>query len=142
VVITGSYALDLSTSDGRLNATVSSGGSTNLTLQLTNTGTAPLTDVKMTATPPRDWDVTFDQDTVPVIDVNQSVPVTARITPVGNAVAGDYQLTIRAGNDQVNQSTAIRTTVETSSIWWIVGIALIALVLIGLFFVFRRYGRR
>jgi uncharacterized membrane protein len=41
-----------------------------------------------------------------------------------------------------SETIQLRTTVETSSIWGFVGIALIALVLIGLFLVFRRYGRR
>jgi uncharacterized membrane protein len=142
VEITGSYAMELTTPDERLNAQVTAGGTTALPLLLVNTGTAPLTEVTLAATPPRDWNVTFDQETVPVIEVGQSVTVNAQIAPVGNAVAGDYQLTIRASNDQINESVQIRTTVETSSIWWIVGIALIAIVLIGLFLVFRRYGRR
>jgi uncharacterized membrane protein len=142
VEITGSYAMELTTPDERLNANVTAGGTTTLPILLVNTGTAPLTEVALSATPPRDWNVTFDQETVPVIDVGQSATVNAQIAPVGNAVAGDYQLTIRASNDQINESVTIRTTVETSSIWWIVGIALIAVVLIGLFLVFRRYGRR
>jgi uncharacterized membrane protein len=142
VVITGSPSMDLSTQDGRLNATVTAGGTSTLTLALTNTGSEPLTAIAMAATPPRDWEVTFEPATVDVIDVGQVATVTARITPTANAVAGDYQLTVRASNPAVNESVQIRTTVETSSIWGLVGIALIAIVLIGLFLVFRRYGRR
>jgi len=36
----------------------------------------------------------------------------------------------------------IRTTVETSPIGYIIGIAILVLVAVGLFFVFQRYGRR
>ena len=36
----------------------------------------------------------------------------------------------------------IRVTVETSLLWGIVGVALIILVIVGLGYVFRRYGRR
>ena len=66
------------------------------------------------------------------------------ITPANGAIAGDYIVTLSARADQVTapQTIQLRTTVETSSIWGIVGIALIVLVLIGLFLVFRRYGRR
>ena len=66
------------------------------------------------------------------------------ITPASNAIAGDYIVTLTGRADDVTDSETIqlRTTVETSSIWGFVGIALIALVLIGLFLVFRRYGRR
>ena len=41
--ITGSYSMALDTSDGRLNARVSSGNPTILNLVIDNTGTAPLT---------------------------------------------------------------------------------------------------
>jgi uncharacterized membrane protein len=36
----------------------------------------------------------------------------------------------------------IRTTVQTSPLWGFIGLGLIALVIIGLGWVFRRYGRR
>jgi uncharacterized membrane protein len=36
----------------------------------------------------------------------------------------------------------IRFTVETSPIWALVGLGLIVLILAGLFYVFRTYGRR
>ena len=51
-------------------------------------------------------------------------------------------VTISARADQANASIAVRTTVETSSIWGFVGIIIIVVVLVGLFLVFRRYGRR
>ncbi len=36
----------------------------------------------------------------------------------------------------------IRTTVQTSPLWGFIGLALIVLVIVGLGWVFRRYGRR
>ena len=36
----------------------------------------------------------------------------------------------------------IRVTIETSLLWGAVGVALIALVLVGLWWTFRRFGRR
>jgi uncharacterized membrane protein len=36
----------------------------------------------------------------------------------------------------------IRFTVETSPLWALVGLGLIVLILAGLFYVFRTYGRR
>ena len=56
-------------------------------------------------------------------------------------------MTVSAANDKVTASSQgtsaqIRFTVETSPIWAIVGIGIIALILAGLFYVFRTYGRR
>jgi uncharacterized membrane protein len=57
-------------------------------------------------------------------------------------LAGDYVITIRASSDNANDSIDIRTTVETSPIGYLIGIAVLVAVAIGLFFVFQRYGRR
>lgn len=142
VEITGSYAMSISTADGRLNATVTGGGSTTLPIVVTNDGTAELTDVSLSASPPGDWEVAFEPSNIASIPVGNDVTVTATITTAGNAVAGDYQWPIDADSADASDSIELRTTVETSSIWGFVGLALIAVVIAGLFFVFRRYGRR
>jgi uncharacterized membrane protein len=134
--------MDLTTPDGRLNTTVSAGGSTQFPIVVVNTGSAPLTAVALSATPPRDWDVTFEPAEVPTVAVGESANIVATITPAGNAVAGDYVVTLSARSEDADDEMALRTTVETSTIWGIVGIALIVLVLVGLALVFRRFGRR
>ena len=60
--ITGSFSMTLTTPDQRLNAEVSAGSSTPVTLVVTNTGTAPLSGVTVTASPPQGWQVTFEPD--------------------------------------------------------------------------------
>lgn len=143
VELTGSYALGLTSSDGRLNTQVTAGSSSTYTVVISNNGTAPLTNVKLTGTPPTGWTVTWDNDTIASIDVGGSVNQIATITPASSAIAGDYVVTISARGDQsANASIQVRTTVETSSVWGFVGLAIIVIVLAGLFLVFRRYGRR
>ena len=61
-----------------------------------NTGTAPLTEVTLTATPPTDWTVTTDPETLPAIPPGETATITATITPSGEAVAGDYVVTFNA----------------------------------------------
>jgi uncharacterized membrane protein len=109
---------------------------------VTNTGTAPLEGVAMTATNPTDWEVTFDKPTLDPIPPGEFVDVTAQIAPSGEAVTGDYSLSIKAANEQADASQDVRFTVETSPLWTIVTIGIIALILAGLFYVFRTYGRR
>ena len=90
----------------------------------------------------------FDQETIPTIPPNQQVTVTATITPTGEAVTGDYQVTLTAtapGANDTNAATAdlaMTFTVETSPIWLLAGVVLIVAILAGLFYVFRTYGRR
>jgi uncharacterized membrane protein len=144
VEITGSFGMTLDTTDSRLNARVAAGTPTVLNLVVRNTGSAPLTGVKLAATPPRGWTVTFSPETIAPIPAGQPAPVTATITASNEALAGDYLLTIRATSDETSaaDSIEVRTTVETSPIGYLIGIAILVAVAIGLFVVFQRYGRR
>jgi uncharacterized membrane protein len=142
IEITGTYKLTLSTPGDLLSAHGSAGSGTQQTFTITNTGTAPLTNVKPTAQKPTGWDVTFDQPTIDSIAPGATANFVATIKPSGEAVAGDYVVTVTSANDQATGNAQIRFTVETSPIWAIVGIAIIVLILAGLFYVFRTYGRR
>jgi uncharacterized membrane protein len=141
VKLTGSYSMTLKTPNDLLSAHGGAGSATTQQFIITNTGTATLENVALTASPPSGWKVDFDQPTVNV-EVDKPVTVTATITPAGEAVAGDYVVTFTATNDQATQDAQVRFTVETSPLWALVGIGIIVLILAGLFYVFRTYGRR
>lgn len=141
VEITGSYDLSLTTPDGRLSANASAGGTTDLSLVLRNGGTAEIADVTLSASTPTGWTVTFEPETV-TVPAQGEIQVTARLTPSGSAIAGDYVATFNARSDLANAEAEMRVTIETSLVWGIVGVGLIALVLAGLWWTFRRYGRR
>jgi uncharacterized repeat protein (TIGR01451 family) len=142
VEITGSYAMSLSTQDQRLNTTVTVGQPSTLTLVLTNTGTAPLENVRLTATPPRDWEATFEPATVAAIPAGGEETIVLSLNPSGNAIAGDYAVTVSATTDEAASEIDLRATVQASPLWGMVGLALLAAVGVGLLLVFRRYGRR
>lgn len=142
VEIVGSYSLELTTADQRLSTEVSADGSSEVQLVLSNTGTAPIPGVEMTATPPNDWEVSFAEPIIAELPAGESVAVLATVTPSEQAIAGDYVITFSANSEQANSEVDIRTTVNPSALWGFVGIALIALTLAGLAWVFRRFGRR
>jgi len=142
VEITGSYAMTLTTPDERLNAEVTSGGSSQVALVIRNDGSAPLQGVELSADPPADWEVTFEPQVVEQVPPGESVRVMATITPSGEAIAGDYMVSVDASAEQTSSSVDLRVTVQTSRLWGLLGILLIILALGGLAWVFRRYGRR
>jgi uncharacterized repeat protein (TIGR01451 family) len=144
VEITGSYTLGLSTPNDLLSAHGPSGSVTNQTFTITNTGTAPITNVTLSATPPTGWKVEFEPKSTDSIAPNTQATVTAHITPSGDAIAGDYQLTFTAKGTEgsATANTTLRFTVEASIVGAIVGAALIVAAIGGLYWVFRRYGRR
>ncbi len=142
VVITGTYALALSTPDQVLSTTANAGSATSLQVTITNTGTAPVTAVTPSATAPTNWEVTFDPESIASIAPGATETVTAQMTPSGDAIAGDYNVAIKAAGEEADDSVTIRVRVETPQLWWIVGVALIAATFAGLYWVFRTYGRR
>ena len=141
VEITGSYNLALSTSDQRLNMSGTAGSVSDITLTLTNSGTADIEGAAMSATAPTGWKTDFDTPSV-TVPAGKTVNVVAHVTPSSDAIAGDYVTTFKATAPVANASADIRVTIQTSLLWGIVGIGLIALVLVGLWWTFQRYGRR
>ena len=142
VSITGTYDLQLSTPDQVLSTTANAGSVKDFQLTVTNNGSAPVTNVAMSASAPTNWKVEFEPATVPSIDAGATQAVTAHITPSSDAIAGDYLMTITAKGTEANADTSIRVRVETPQFWWIVGVVLIVGVFAGLYWVFRTYGRR
>jgi uncharacterized repeat protein (TIGR01451 family) len=140
VEITGSFSMQLSTPEQRLNTRGEAGQVVEQTVVITNDGTSTLEGVRVTGTGPTGWEVAEAQ--VDPVAPGQTGQAVVRITPSGSAIAGDYNVTVRAENDETNAETTIRVTIETSPIWGVVGILVILLVLGGLFWVFRTYGRR
>jgi len=143
VEITGSNAMTLTTPDQRLSNSGSAGSAITQQIVLRNDGTSELQGMKLSATTPTDWKVTFaPSDTVASIAAGQSATVTATITPSSDAIAGDYVVTFNANGTAANGSVDIRVTIETSPLWGFFGLGLIAIVVFGLLWVFQRYGRR
>jgi uncharacterized membrane protein len=141
VSITGSYKLAVSTPSAVLSTNATAGSITDLTLSLSNTGTADVTGAVMSASSPNGWVVKFDPATV-TVPAGQTVQVVAHITPSSDAITGDYIATMTATAPVATASADIRVTIQTSTFWGFIGIALIAVVLVGLWLVFRRFGRR
>ena len=142
VEVTGSYTLVLSTPSQVLSAKGPAGNVTEQVFTLTNNGTAPITNVVMSGSLPTNWKAEYDPATVPSVAAGQSVNVTAKITPSADAIAGDYSLTFTGRGKEANDSAEIRFTVETSIFGAVIGGALIVVFVVGLLWVFRRYGRR
>jgi uncharacterized membrane protein len=148
VEITGTFALTLSTPNQLVSAHGAAGSGTTQEVLVKNTGTGPLTNVALTATQPTNWKVAFDRETIETIAPGAEERVVATITPTGEAVTGDYQVTLRAAATGANGAGAadgelpMTFTVETSPVWLLAGFALIVAILAGLFYVFRTYGRR
>ena len=113
-----------------------------MTLSITNNSNVAVENVNLTASAPTDWNVSFDTPTIDVIEAGATVEATAHVTPSSQALTGDYVVTMNAGSSETSDSAEFRVTVKTSVLWGVVAVAVIAALLAGIGWVFRRYGRR
>ncbi len=140
--ITGQPKLALSGPGGRLSGQATAGESRNFTFTLENTGTAPARDVSFSAGPPSGWEVKFDPEKITEIAPGKSSDVTVSMKPSEKAIAGDYVVSVRANGDGASDSASFRVTVETSTLWGVTGLGVIAAAVVVLAFGISRYGRR
>lgn len=140
--IDGQPKLSISTKEGRLSGEAEAGTPTPIDLVITNTGSAPATKVSVTSYPPTNWKIEFEPKTIDKIEPNGKANVTATITPGAKAVAGDYLTTINTSTEGSSASADYRVTVTTSTVWGIIGIAIIAIALLSVLGAVARFGRR
>ena len=142
VKITGTYSLTATTPTGNLSTSAYAGETKDVALSIQNTGNIDLTAVSLKAQASTDWEITFDKDTINEIPAGGSAEVTAHITPAKDAILGDYVTIITASNDAVSSDCALRISVQNHTSWGIAAVAVIAVLVLGLVLIIRRFGRR
>jgi uncharacterized membrane protein len=141
--VVGQPNLSLTSPDGRLSGTAYLNRTNPVKLVLRNDGNAPAEGVKLSASAPAGWTVTLTPESVVEVPANDQVEVNAEVKPSSNAISGDYIVTFNAQpNDSPSKSSDFRITVQTSTLWGIVGIALIAVAVAIVGMAVIRFGRR
>ncbi|WP_027882608.1 NEW3 domain-containing protein [Meiothermus rufus] len=140
--ITGQPQLLLTTPEGRLSGPVTGGRETPVKFVLRNTGSAAAENVSFSSSEPSGWEVKFEPEKIENLPAGEEAQLTVRIKPAARAVAGDYLLTLRASAGSASTSVDYRTTVQTSTLWGLVGVALVAVAVIGVGLAVARFGRR
>jgi len=141
-VIKGTGKLAMSTSSGVLNAKGHANKESTEVILVANTGSASLRDVKLAATAPKDWVVTFEPASVAELTPGSTTQVVATIKPAKGAVVGDYMISMKASAGHASKSVDLRYRVTTGSILGWIGVAVILASIGGVFTMFWRFGRR
>ena len=140
--ITGQPKIDIAGREGLLSARAEAGKETSIPVVITNSGTAAADQIELSGSGPSGWKVNFEPKTVDRIAPNESKDVQALITPPSKAIAGDYVTTLRASARGESASQTFRVAVQTSTMWGIVGVALIGIALLVLVGAVAWFGRR
>ena len=142
VTVSGSYALDLSTPSGLLSFDAAANKQTAVTLSVTNTGNVDLQNVNLTSNAATGWTVEYSESSIDVLEAGATHEVTAYVTPSDEAMSGDYVVVLTASNSETSDQAEFRVSVKTETVWGVVGVALIAVIALVLWFIFRKFGRR
>jgi uncharacterized membrane protein len=141
--VTGRPELSLTRPGGILSGEATAGKAETFTFDLANSGSAPARDVRLSASAPSGWKVTFSPESVAMVEPNGGhQQVQAEITPSDRAITGDYMVTIRAAGDGASESADFRVTVATATTWGVAGLGIIGAAVVVLAFSVARYGRR
>ncbi|MGH6949183.1 MAG: NEW3 domain-containing protein [Kiloniellales bacterium] len=140
--LTGRPELKLTGLGERLSGDARAGEETSIDLVLSNQGSAPARAIELGSFEPSGWKIAFVPNAVDLLAPGAEQKIEALITPSSEAIAGDYQVTLRANGDGASQSTDYRVTVRTSTLWGVAGILVIAAALGVLTLAIVRYGRR
>lgn len=140
--VTGRPSVSLSGPQGRLSGDATAGQERTFTFTLSNSGSAPARDVKLSASPPSGWKVTFNPEKVDEIAPGGTSDIGVSMTPSTQAIAGDYMVSVRANGEGASDNADFRVTVRTSTLWGVTGLGVIGASALMLAFAVTRYGRR
>jgi len=141
-IVTSTYKMDLKTKSGRLSTEVTSGKDNHYKLIITNNGSSNIENISLNSNEPQGWKISFDTEEIEVLEAGEDIEIDANISPADKAIAGDYVVKFSASSDNAEDDIELRITVETPTIWGIIGIAVIVIVIVGVAFIFARLGRR
>ena len=141
-VITATYELDFTPTNGMYNTKATSGKDNHFALQLKNTGSSAIEKIKFTSSGPEGWTIKYNPTDIETLDAGKTQDVDISITPPDKTIAGDYMITLNVNSENSTDKIELRVTVQTPTIWGWVGIGIIAIVIIGIGFIFAKLGRR
>jgi uncharacterized membrane protein len=142
VVVTGTYDMAVNTPSGLLSASMTAGNEKKIVLEIKNMGSADLENIELKASKPKNWEVTFEPVKIEKMAPGKTETVYATITADKKAIPGDYVTKITAKTPEVNSDISFRVSVKTPILMGWLGILIIVLALGGVFFLFRKFGRR
>jgi len=142
-VITASYTLLLAPSGQRYDTKAKAGRDNYFSIEVGNLGTAPIDKITFSSEKPEGWSVEFKPEQVDSLEALKTQTVEINIKPPPETISGDYMISVRAsGVQKTSEQINIRVTVETPTVWGWVGVAIIAIVVVGLVVIFMRFSRR
>ena len=140
--IVGQPRLRLTGRDGLMSGKAEIGSTSTIPVVVRNDGGAAAENVTLSGSAPTGWTVEFEPKAIERLAPGKQAEVQARVTPSHRSLAGDYMANLTATAGGESASGDFRITVSTSSLWGIVGVAILAIAVLILVGAVARFGRR
>ena len=122
---------------------INCGDTLTFDVTITNAGTGgALTNVGINMSAPQGWRASVDPVSIASLEPGERATVKVTIVPPADIVAGEYKIVALAKSDQAEGEDEYRVVVKERSYVAILGLLVMAGVAAGLWYMFRRYGRR
>ncbi|MDQ0639700.1 putative membrane protein [Pedobacter sp. W3I1] len=141
-VVKGSYGASLGTPSGRLSEELTAGSHQDIELEVHNTGTLPLSSLSFSSQLPTGWEASFSPNQIERLDGGKKATIKVTLKVPDKTIAGDYSATFTLGGNNANAQAAFRIFVKTSVLSGWIGILIIALAVLAVYVLIRKYGRR
>jgi len=142
VVITGTYEMLFTTPTGLLSANITAGDEKKVELLIKNSGSTKLENIELSASKPKNWEVSFDNNKIESLEPGASTTVFASIKADKKAIPGDYITQITAKTSEVNEQISFRIMVKTPMLIGWIGVFIILIAIGGVVFLIKKFGRR
>jgi len=140
--VVGQPHLQVAGRDGLLSARAVAAKQTSIPIVVTNSGSAPAENVSLSASSPSGWKVSFEPAAIDRLVPGKDAEVQALVTPSDKSLAGDYMVSVNANSRGESASSQFRITVNTSTVWGMVGAGVIGVALLLMLGAVARFGRR
>lgn len=137
--------LTLSLHDGQYdyNNEARAGQDNKFFLDVRNTGTTPITNIKLSSEAPEGWTILINPAQIGSLNSGSLQTVDVDIRPVGSATTQGYQVTFTAQATEItNVKQSFYINVKPAQVWLWVWLVAGIVVVAGFVFVYMKFGRK
>lgn len=137
----GSY--DMYVYSSRYRYEVNKGDTVSFDVSVSNRGIGgSLTNISVEVSAPEGWSADVTPKSVASLKPGDRRTFTIKAVPPADIVASDYKLSVKVKSEQVEKEDEFIIELKEQSNIAIYGVAILVVVILGLWYMFRKYGRR
>jgi uncharacterized membrane protein len=111
-------------------------------LEVRNTGSKAITNIRLSSDKPEGWIVEFEPARIDYLSPGSLQTVDVNIKPAGKTTKGDYRVTLIAEANEIRKVESIWVEVKAASFWLWIGVGITLVLVAGFIIIFMRLNKR